>query len=327
MTLPTLASPKVLAVPQKGHPWRSAFESWFTLMPANSARAYQLAWKSLLAHTGKNPWEIERADVAGWVECMTREGRSASTIQQRLAGVSSFFQFLNDSCGIKSDNPASGKSLRPKRGRYEGARYLDVDHVQMLLAAIPGGTPQGSRDLALYLAYLFTGRRNTEIRSLKWGDIEQDHFRIYYRWTGKGKSRRDELPRPVFKAITRHLEITGRDKTIQPDDYIFIPLTNNATRLPNVGAQTSTAGQQPISMHEVGQLLKKYCRMAGLAPMRVHDLRHTAAMLRRAAGDDVEKVSDFLNHSNIAITQTYLHGIEGRVDDSWQTVEKMLGIS
>lgn len=314
------------AVQDEYGPWKASFESWFTLMPANTARAYRQAWKSLLAHTGKAPWEIRRYDVTGWVETMTRGKISPSTIQQRLAGISSFFQFLNETSGIKADNPASGKSLRPKRRRYAGSRFLSVDQIRQLLAAIPSETPQGSRDFALMLAYLFTGRRNSEIRTLQWGDIEPDNFRIYYRWSGKGKTRRDEMAKPVFSAICNHLKITGRLEGMQKGEFLFAPLSDNATRLPNVCAQTWDPNRA-ISMHQVQNLLKLYCSKAGLPELRVHDLRHTAAMLRTQIGDDVRKVSDFLAHSNIAITQTYLHDLEGRADDSWKTVEKLLGIN
>ena len=59
--------------------------------------------------------------------------------------------------------------------------------------------------------------------------------------------------------------------------------------------------------------LKRYARLAGLRidSLHVHTLRHTASMLRRAAGDDVQEISDFLGHSSLAITQIYLQAVEG----------------
>lgn len=40
--------------------------------------------------------------------------------------------------------------------------------------------------------------------------------------------------------------------------------------------------------------------------------RHSAAKLRRDAGESIEDVSRFLDHSSLAVTTTYLRGLEGR---------------
>jgi integrase len=44
----------------------------------------------------------------------------------------------------------------------------------------------------------------------------------------------------------------------------------------------------------------------------VHVLRHTAAKLRRDAGESIEDVSRFLDHSSLAVTTTYLRRLEGQ---------------
>ena len=41
---------------------------------------------------------------------------------------------------------------------------------------------------------------------------------------------------------------------------------------------------------------RRYLHAAGLAPTGVHVLRHTAAKLRRDAGESIEGVSAFLDH-------------------------------
>ncbi len=47
----------------------------------------------------------------------------------------------------------------------------------------------------------------------------------------------------------------------------------------------------------------------------------TAALLRKEAGDDLHTISSFLGHSNLSITQIYLHKIENHQDTSWLKVE------
>jgi len=62
---------------------------------------------------------------------------------------------------------------------------------------------------------------------------------------------------------------------------------------------------------------RRYLVSAGLQPTGLHILRHSAAKLRRDAGESVETVSAFLDHSSLAVTPTYLRRLEGVEDHSW----------
>src|SRR5688500_6326184 len=72
--------------------------------------------------------------------------------------------------------------------------------------------------------------------------------------------------------------------------------------------------------------LRKYLRAAGLPVGGVHLFRHSAAKLRRDAGETVEEVSSFLDHSSLAVTTTYLRRLQGQEDRSWNKVALALGI-
>ena len=51
-------------------------------------------------------------------------------------------------------------------------------------------------------------------------------------------------------------------------------------------------------------------RLAGLPPIRFHDLRHTFATLQLAAGTDPKIVSEVLGHEEVAITlDRYSHAL------------------
>ena len=65
---------------------------------------------------------------------------------------------------------------------------------------------------------------------------------------------------------------------------------------------------------------------AGLAPAGVHITRHTAAKLRREAGESVEAVSAFLDHSSLAVTTVYLRRLEGVEDRKWADVAVAIGV-
>ena len=66
--------------------------------------------------------------------------------------------------------------------------------------------------------------------------------------------------------------------------------------------------------------------MAGLQSSRIHVLRHSAAKLRRDAGESVEAVSSFLDHSSLAVTSVYLRRLEGETDRTWVDVAAAIGV-
>lgn len=72
--------------------------------------------------------------------------------------------------------------------------------------------------------------------------------------------------------------------------------------------------------------LQRYFRLAGIMPSGVHIFRHTAAKLRRDAGETLEDVSRFLDHSSLAVTTVYLRRLEGEQDRSWAKVAEAIGI-
>jgi integrase len=63
-----------------------------------------------------------------------------------------------------------------------------------------------------------------------------------------------------------------------------------------------------------------------MTPAGVHIFRHTAAKLRRDAGQSVEEVSQFLDHSSLAVTSVYLRRLEGDRDRAWEKVAQAIGV-
>jgi len=58
----------------------------------------------------------------------------------------------------------------------------------------------------------------------------------------------------------------------------------------------------------------------------VHIFRHTAAKLRRDAGESIDDVSRFLDHSSLGVTTVYLRRLEGQEDKSWGRVAEAIGL-
>ncbi|MGC8634757.1 MAG: site-specific integrase [Candidatus Limnocylindrales bacterium] len=254
------------------------------------------------AELGKTPDQVTPADVLGWAHGVGKSGRtpSATTIGARIACLSSYFRFLIR-MGLLTGNPCD--ALQRPRTLAALARGLSADEVRRLLAVVPD-TARGRRDRAILLVFILTGRRRSEVIDLKAGDLSIEDGTAFYSYRGKGGKRgRRELPRPAYEAIVRTLADAGKDLTAMAPEESLWRITSGTF---------------------YGRF-RRYLVAAGLAPTGLHVLRHSAAKLRRDAGESVEAVSSFLDHSSLAVTTTYLRRLEGVEDRAWRDVAATIG--
>ncbi|MBI4497402.1 MAG: tyrosine-type recombinase/integrase [Chloroflexi bacterium] len=296
-------------------PWEKALYAFLSEKHkrSGSLRTVQ-GYSGMLTHffgsLGKPPDRVISSEVFTWAHSPGLSGKapSSTTVGARIACLSSFYRFL-----IRMDlvhtNPCD-RLERPK-ARESTPRGLTGEDVKQLLAVVPE-TKAGLRDRAIILTLVFTGRRRTEVLSLKAGDLDREGGTVFYRYCGKGgKTGRRELPRPAVEAIERMLGAWGRR---------FEDLTPEAPLWP------SHSGTKGLTSGTFYGNLRKYLRAAGLPLSGVHVFRHTAAKLRRDAGESVEEVSRFLDHSNLGVTTVYLRRLEGQQDRSWDKVAAAIGL-
>jgi integrase len=322
--------------------WARAYDLWLRDKAGNTRRAYERAWDDLCAFAEKAPAAILGADVQDWAEDLAARGLAAASISLQLSAISSFYRFacqrylVRDGRGegpLHGYNPAAAVP-RPTVEAYAGAAFLDSRELAALLGAIGRDTVAGKRDYALFLGYVLTGRRNSEWRAIRWGDLRGRGARIYYTWRGKRTEHAvNELPPPVWEAIRDYLEAAGRLTAIGPDDFVFTSLSDRAARLPNVDGAACEGGH-PLSAGEVNRLLRKYARRAGLGQRRVHVhvLRHSAAMLEEEVaagtpGAGLAGISAFLGHADPKTTMRYLRHLRGDGDGTWARKCQVLGLN
>jgi site-specific recombinase XerD len=258
----------------------------------------------------KPPDRVTGQEVFAWAYGKGLSGKEPSpvTIGARLACLSSFYRFLIR-MEIVASNPCD-QIQRPKTS-LSPPRRLSAEEIRRLLSVIPD-TPTGLRDRAIILTLTLTGRRRSEVLNLRAGDISQTGGLLYtYRGKG-GKQGKRELPRPAYEAIRAALAAFGKDLvTMAPDESLWPSSTQNGCGL--------SSGTFYCN-------LRRYLKRAGLPPAGVHILRHAAAKLRRVAGESVEDVSRFLDHSSLAVTTVYLQRLEGQEDRSWGKVAEAIGV-
>jgi integrase len=148
--------------------------------------------------------------------------------------------------------------------------------------------------------------------SLTAGDISVEGETVFYAYRGKGGKRgRRELPRPAYEALCATLVDAG----------LSLASMDKGASLWQAGA-----GQRGVTGSTLYSRFRRYLAAAGLAPSGLHILRHSAARLRRQAGESVEDVSAFLDHSSLAVTSVYLRRLEGQEDRAWRDVAVAIGV-
>ena len=275
-----------------------------------TVESYSRMLQHFFGVVGTTPDRVTSPEVLSWAHGIGLSGRQPSgvTVGARTACLSSFYKFLIR-MGMLASNPCDALE-RPKVQPSPARGYTATD-VQHVLAAIPE-TVAGRRDRAIILVLVLTGRRRTEVIDLKAGDITVEDERAFYAYRGKGGKRgRRELPRPAFAAIVATLADAGKSlHAMQPGESL----------------RQAGAGNRGVTSSTFYTRLRKYMVAAGLPPTGVHILRHTAAKLRRDAGESIESVSQFLDHSSLAVTTVYLRRLEGVEDLSWGRVAEAIGV-
>src|SRR5271169_4136960 len=140
---------------------------WFAnITNLGTRRIYKIAIRDFMQFTGiVRPEEfrvVTRAHVIAWRDDLGRRGLEGPTRRNRLAALSSLFEYLcnnnavthNPVKGVQRPKPESGEGTTPTIGDYQA---------RQLLAAPAKETVQAKRDRAILSTLLFHALRREEL--------------------------------------------------------------------------------------------------------------------------------------------------------------------
>lgn len=156
---------------------------------------------------------------------------------------------------------------------------------------------------ALFYLLGTRGLRRGEVLGLQWEDIDNEHGTVSVqrqRVMVRGKPVTD-TPKTASGIRTIALgkegvEVLKSHRRRQAEERIS--LGRGDTRWIFTDDTTGTPLSPTSAAHQFKQLL----RAADLPPIRLHDLRHTAATLMLASGSDAVTIRDTLGHSDVKMT-------------------------
>lgn len=247
----------------------------------------------------------------GWAELRTvgsrRGGKiSNATYNQRLAILSSFYAFARKRRYIRAENPIDlverRSAISPER-----ATALDPQTAKDNLAAIDRKTKAGMRDYALLMVFITTGRRLSEVASLRGQDvkIEGNKVTLTFRRVKGGDSVKKPLGKAVAKALIAY--ITAEHAVLTPDAPIWV---NYSHRNPG----------QAITIQTIADICERR-----LGTSKVHSLRHTFAHTMNELGAKVTETKAELGHKSLATTTTYLESLAKPINPYADAIASVFG--
>lgn len=327
---------------EQWHLWLDCENRWLDSLQRrsgrdNTKRAYHrdvLDFFAAYAYCRLMPWQASARHAEQWVQALTAQGLTDSTVNRKVAALSSLYRYAGAEyiLGAGADaralwpypNPFGSRSLRRKISTKGRAEFPTAVQITALFTQIDLTTITGLRNMALLAGMFATTRRVDEWRNLRWGNIREGadggHY-FSYRYKG-GEMKVQVLPPDIWDAIRLYLRYAGRLDTIQPADFVFIAESDAACRIRSAtGADqvrpNYNPDSQPISASYINALVKRYGSAAGIPAekLHAHALRHAGARLRRKAGADIWQLQATLGHASIAITQRYTEDVLDEPED------------
>jgi integrase len=256
---------------------------------------------------------ITEAEVREWHGDLTsKRGLAPSTANRALT---TFRGILGHAVADRRIRRNVAEPIKPtKRGRKREPRFLTLNELHQLADA----TGDAGRDVVLVLG--LTGLRWSELIALQVGDLVQVPgigVRVQRATTGEkggGKLETDEVKNYQARTI--------------PLVEVLRPIVD---RLSKGKARTELLFISPKGLPLRESNWKRAARWSkaikklGIAPFRVHDLRHTAASAWIAKGADVKVVQRILGHESATMTLD----LYGHLWDTslWDAADRFTGTS
>jgi integrase len=156
-----------------------------------------------------------------------------------------------------------------------------ADKVRIDARKLKGVELVSAEAIAAIRLLIFTGARVNEILTLQWEwiDFKRGNARLPDSKTGV---KTIHLPAPA-------LEVLSGLKRVEDNPYVLIG---------------QKAKKNLVNLEKPWQIIRK---MAGLADVRLHDLRHSFASTAAASGMSLPLIGKMLGHSQAQTTQRYAH--------------------
>jgi len=222
---------------------------------------------------------LTRMQVIDWFHKIA-ETEGSSAANHAVEQLRSVYARAQDWEVFDGKNPADRIKKFPKHSR---AVFVKEHEMPWLLASLAEELP---RSETFFLTLLLTGARRDEARLMQWEHVDLEGALWHKPTTKTGIPHTVPLPALLVTKLRALPRVT---------DWVFPSTPNNMN-----GGQPG-----PWSVCAVEHCWRRVRDRAGLRPIRIHDLRRTAASWLAIHGANLPTIQQVLNHASLMSTQVY----------------------
>lgn len=221
-------------------------------------------------------------------------GNAASTRNQRLATIKTFFRFLAHNEPTMLSACERVCTIRAKNVPHKVMDTLESDEVQAIFSDLKADTVHNARDLALLSLLYNTGARVQELVDLDIANLRLE-APYHVKLTGKGnKERIVPIHKETADNLNRYFDMrTGEG------------ISSKAAFLNGKGARITRFGVSYIIKARVAAAALHKGSLIG-REITPHTFRHTTALHMIQSNVDISVVKEWLGHASIKTTSLYV---------------------
>ena len=256
----------------------------------NTVASYMRDLRQYASYLGSEGIDVLDADptvVAGYMNSMKANGKSAATISRALASIKSLYIFAVQNREIE-ENPIH--NIKIDKAEKKLPQILTGKEVELLLEQPRTSDMKGCRDKAMLEVLYATGIRVSELINLNVDDVSITGG--FIRCVSGGKTRIIPLYPEAVQALHTYMDDVRLKMLATPSEHsLFV----------------NVSGER-MSRQGFWKIIKYYQEKAQIdKDITPHTLRHSFAAHLLENGADLRSIQEMLGHSDISSTQVYAH--------------------